>query len=148
MAKRGRKPLPKLKLVQGGKPKPLLVPKNVDTPPQGLPTAGQALWKNLVPELKRLGLLTPLDLPAFFGLCLSWGLVCDAATTLADEGYTVAGIDKTIKKHPALTMLNEQLTQFRLHCAEFGLTPSARERLRLLPEDEVDAMERLLTQRP
>jgi len=112
--------------------------------PPGLPKAGQQFWRALAPELKRLGLLGLKDMPAFYMCCLSWGLACNAAVVIEREGYTVAGTHGTEKKHPALTMLNEQMSQFRQYLSEFGLSPSAVQRLRLSPLAEESELEVLL----
>ena len=86
-----------------------------------MPPQGKVLWKQLAPALKKQGLLTPLRLPVFYGMCLAWGLVCDAAAVLQDEGYTVKGTHGTVKKHPVLTLLHEQLTQFRHYSRQLGI---------------------------
>ncbi len=68
----------------------------------------------------------------------------EAAAIIRQEGHTTLGDKMTLKKHPEVTILNEMLLQFRQWCSEFGLTPAARQRLQILPDTELDEMEKLL----
>lgn len=148
MATSGRKS--KLKLVPSGKtPKlPAEMPAALTRPPDGLPEAGKDLWKRAAPEFRRLGLLSPATLPGFYALCLTWGIAMDAAQTVRTDGLTIEGVNDTAKKHPAATILREFLSDFRMWCGEYGLTPSALQRLKILPQEELDAMEEVLNRRP
>lgn len=102
------------------------------------------LWNELAPRLRALGWLTPLDVPAFTLMCISWGTAQEAAAELADA-VTALGNRKQVKKHPAATILNEMLTQFRQFAAEFGITPLTRQRLRLPPSPKSETeLERLI----
>jgi P27 family predicted phage terminase small subunit len=141
----GRKPRPEFKVVEGGPTKPPKLPAKVNGAPNGLPQAGMDLWRSLAPELKRLGLLTPADLGAFAAMCVVWGEAMEAAAAVRSEGQTTVGDKGTLKKHPQMTILNEMLAQFRQWCAEFGLTPAARQRLRVLPEEEISELEEILS---
>ena len=108
-----------------------------------LPVQGRDLWDRLEPALKARKLLTELDYPAFYALCLCYGLAMEAAEKIQKEGHTVKGTYDTVKKNPHLTAFNENLRQFRQWCAEFGLTPTARERLGVdagRPADEMEAL--------
>ena len=112
--------------------------------PEWLPEKGRELWRLVAPEMQRLGLLTVADAPAFLVMCLCYGEAMDAAQKVKDEGHTTSSDRGGLKKHPEVTILNEMLAQFRQWCVEFGMTPAARQRLKLLPEEEIDDMEQLL----
>ncbi len=135
---KGRKP-GHLRLGRPGRPLTAIEPV-----PEDLPRKGQDLWERVAPKLSEMGLLTPVDIPAFHVMCMTYGLAFEAAEALAVDGLMTDGVHGTVKKHPAATILNEFLAQFRLWCAEFGLTPAARQRLQILPEEEIDDMEALL----
>ena len=117
---------------------------DVTAVPEWLPEQGRELWKLVSPELHRLGILTQADIPAFVVLCLCYGEAMKAAQAVRDQGHTTMGDKGALKKHPEVTILNEMLAQFRQWCVEFGMTPAARQRLKLLPEEEIDDMEQLL----
>lgn len=140
MGRQGRKP--RLRLVPGGKG--TSVDLDLSKVPAHLPRAGKDLWKGQGPKLQKLGLLKEKDAPAFYMLCLSWGLACDAAATVEREGHTVAGTHGTVKKHPALTILNEQLSHYRQYLSEFGMSPTSFQRLGLGAQGAEDDMEILL----
>ena len=149
---KGRKPRPmRLKLIQGGKPKKRRRKKPAKKTagkwakaPSVLPLKGKELWEQLGPELEKIGLLEPVDLPAFLAMCMVYGQAFEAADVVEADGQTTEGDRGTLKKHPQMTILNEMLQQFRQWCAEFGLTPAARERLDIPEVEEASDLEKLL----
>ena len=149
MGIRGRKPKPHgLRLLEANaKPKKTSArprPAGLETPPADLPKKGKELWKQLAPEMVRLGLLTELYAPAFQILCLAWAIAQEASQIVQKEGLTTLGDRGTLKKHPAVTMLNQTSQIFRQWCCEFGLTPSARTRVDIQEPEEPSEMEKLL----
>lgn len=149
---KGRKPRPRrLKLLQGGKSKKRRRKKRAKRKtgiwakaPDILPLKGAELWEQVGPELEKIQLLEPADIPAFLAMCMVYGQAFDAADAVEDDGQTTMGDKGTLKKHPQMTILNEMLQQFRQWCAEFGLTPAARERLEIPEIDEASELEKLL----
>lgn len=91
----------------------------------------------------------PSDRDSFKVLCEVYGLISDCMKTLDQEGLVVEGTGGAPKKHPASSVLNALLQQYRLLAAEFGLTPVSRERLGISPEfDEYREMEEWLFDKP
>lgn len=156
MGRRGPKPIPtSLKVLQGtarpedlrrNEPKPK--PVAPDKPPTWLPREAKKKWKELAPELERIGLLTAVDGPAFAMLLLHWALAVDAAKTLKKEGITTVDERGLPRKHPLLQVLRDNSQAFKQYAAEFGLTPSARARLDMAKDEEIDDFTEFLLNNP
>lgn len=149
MAVRGRKPKPTHLKVLSGNPgrRPLSEsepkPQPVAPPcPRWLPKDAKAKWKELAPELERLGLLTAVDGPAFAMTLLHYAIAVEAAKRINAEGITAVDERGLPRKHPLHQVLRDHSTSFRAYLAEFGLSPSSRVRLALPgQEDEGDEYE-------
>jgi len=101
--------------------------------PGWLAPEARRLWRSLAPELIRLGLLTPLDRAAFAGYCQLYARWRQAERVLAVEGETIPGHRGVLRKHPMLTVARQALELMRKFGEEFGLSPAARQRLRVKP---------------
>ena len=113
--------------------------------PRGrLAPAGQKLWKYLVPKLADLGVLTETDTAALEMLCLHYGMAVEAGKILREEGLTAIGAHGQTVKHPAVQILRDASTAFRMYAEQFGLTPSARSRIQVVMPEEPDELEQLL----
>jgi phage terminase small subunit len=126
MAKRGRPGKPTaLKLLQGdradriNRAEPLMPTGSVE-PPGWLEGYAAEQWAELAPILSRTGLLTEGDRPALAMLCQTY------------DAY---------RRNPADTKI---LESYRRLLVEFGLTPSARSRLKTTVEKPKDALEEFL----
>jgi P27 family predicted phage terminase small subunit len=136
MASPGPRPKPaRLRLLAGNaghrKPKNNPKPTPIATAcPSWLSPAAKRQWRELAPELERNGLLTSLDGPAFAVTLVTYDLARRAWAELERDGLTredrAHGGMKT--KHPAASIFGAMSNAFRMWCAEFGLTPSARAR--------------------
>lgn len=131
-----------LKVVKGSNlPKKPAPPNRSPVPelrcPSGLSPVARAYWKRHAANLAKRGLLMASDRDSFKVLCEVYGLISDCMKTLREEGLVVDG-KGGVKKHPASSVLNALLQQFRLLAAEFGLTPVSRERLGISPTFDQD----------
>jgi len=91
---------------------------------------GRNLWRSQAPSLIEAGVLTRWDVPAFQALCVSYGLMMQAAQELTEEGLKVpAERGGSSKKHPAHTVFRANSETFRKFAELFGLAPLARQRL-------------------
>ncbi|HEY3972334.1 MAG TPA: phage terminase small subunit P27 family [Candidatus Sulfotelmatobacter sp.] len=132
----------KLKAIQGNagkrkinhrEPKPTpgipLMPAHLAKDP-----VAKAKWKELVPILNRMGVLTTADgdgLAAYCALFSQW-VKCEAA--IRKLGMFTADVDETsglakIKQNPAVRVKADTLRLMRQFENEFGLTPAARSNL-------------------
>lgn len=141
----GRKPKPneikelagnpgKRPLNNSPKPRPV-APKM----PRGiLPPEARKLWREVVPKLERLGVVTEVDGPALLLMCLHYAMAVRAARTLKDAGITVRDTNGVERKHPALQILRDNSSAWRQYAEQFGLTPSARSRLNIPEPEDAD----------
>ncbi|MBO8169974.1 MAG: phage terminase small subunit P27 family [Thermoanaerobacteraceae bacterium] len=164
MGRPGKKPEPtKLKLIKGtekryineNEPRPQPIAPD---PPSWLPTEAKKAWKELAPELERLGLLTAIDGPAFTMLVLHWALAVQSYRQMKTDknrarkeglpvdkyGLTTIDERKLPRKHPLLQVLRDNSAAFRQYMAEFGLSPSSRSRISLPDPNDEDAFEEFL----
>jgi P27 family predicted phage terminase small subunit len=101
-------------------------------------------WRRIAPMLLRNHVLTEGDYMALANLCQAWatlkrlqGLLNDAPSLLVK---TPAGY---VQQTPLFSMINRQMTLVNRLCAEFGLTPSSRSRVKTAQgnSDEQDLMD-------
>jgi P27 family predicted phage terminase small subunit len=139
----GPKPKPtRLKKLQGNPGKRPLngrepKPKSAVKRPWGL---GQGLqrkfWDEHADELERIEILTGIDTAAFRLMAEHYSFAVQAARELHALGeLTVEGREGP-KKHPLVQVLRDNSQLFKSYAAEFGMTPSARTRLKLPDEAE------------
>lgn len=165
MGLRGPQPKPTvLKLLQGNPGKRPLQNDSWMQPEVGLPDAPAHLnrearkeWKRITPILLELGVLTKLDRSALAIYCQVWGRLVDLETALAarqalmkasgrdeSEAYmdrTPNGYRKQAVEIEMINALQKQVIQYQ---AQFGLSPSARVRIRPIAsaQGELPGLER------
>lgn len=119
MGTRGKKPTPREQKEQRGTVRPsreaaavLEFPKVDECPeaPAFLNEYGRDLWDQLAPMLYAQRILTLADLPALSHLCQLHGSIMDM-------------YDRRVEPTAA------ERSQLRMYLAEFGLTPSSRQRV-------------------
>jgi len=151
---KGPKPKPtNLKLLEGY-PGHHPINKNEPKPKQTIPgcprflsSAAKWEWKRILPELRRLGLLTIVDRTALAAYCQSWADYKEAIKFLKENGktYSVRGEGgRKYLAYPQVTMADRALKQIRAFCTEFGLTPSSRARMSMSGIEDDDEMENIL----
>lgn len=139
---RGRKPKPtNLKKLQGNpgkrainkrEPKPQTAVKR----PYGLGKGLQdRFWREHADEMNRLQILTGIDTAAFRLMAEHYAFAVQAAQELREEGLTVEGREGP-KKNPKSQIFRDNSMAFKSFATEFGMTPSARARLKLPEEAE------------
>jgi P27 family predicted phage terminase small subunit len=98
-------------------------------PPDFLPEEAAAEWARVVPELQRLQILKPLDRAALSAYCLIWQRMVDAQADIAAGNLTTHGSQGQLVEHPSVKVFIAASKELRAWCSEFGLTPSAENRL-------------------
>lgn len=96
-------------------------------------------WTEHASALEKMGRLTALDYPAFTRLAVSYGLMSEASRVLMQDGLTIVATERgkdVEKRHPAALVYQTQEMIVRQGFAEFGLTPSARSKMR--PGNDAD----------
>lgn len=112
-------------------------------PPSDLPPQLVPAWNEIAPRLLRNAVLTELDVGGLVQLLLARCFAVTAGRTLLEEGVVIQG-SKGERKHPAWQIYRDAQTAVRQWYCEFGMTPSARTRLPLGTDDELDELEKLL----
>jgi P27 family predicted phage terminase small subunit len=134
---RGRKPHPThLKLVKGNpRHRPLTdsepAPrKTLPEPPAELSGDARKEWDRVAPELYRMGLLTALDRSALAAYCQVYGRWVQAERGIAEGGLLSTTIKGNLIQNALVGIANKAMADMVRYAAEFGMTPSARTRLR------------------
>jgi P27 family predicted phage terminase small subunit len=112
--------------------------------PSHLSGVAREEWKRLAPKLFEAGLLTELDTTALAGLCEAQAMLLEARRKIAEEGMTVPGPGGVLRTSPWVRIANQALQQVRLFAGEFGMTPVARQRVKVVPPAPADDFEDLL----
>jgi P27 family predicted phage terminase small subunit len=86
-------------------------------------------WQRVGAELIAKELLTEVDLAAFTMYCLNVARVVAAEKAINADGLTVLS-PQGFKAHPAVAIARQCGIEVRKFSQEFGLTPSARTRVR------------------
>lgn len=117
---RGRKP----EAIMSGTGTVDAVPK----PPAWLSKDAKAEWRRVAPIIiTDRKTLTLADLASFASYCCAVGEIMEASRIISREGMTYQG-NSGPKKHPAVSIRTNAMTQARLFAAELGLTPVSRSR--------------------
>lgn len=156
MARTGRPPKPtSIKILEGnpGKgPLPQNEPKPVPIAPacpKWLNSEARKMWRQLAPELERLGVLTSVDGQAFAALCQAYGTWVQCERYMAKHGRTYEHVNTkgaaNIIERPESKIAHKALAEFRAMCSEFGITPASRTRIEVSATNSLeDEMELLL----
>lgn len=137
-------------MVRGRKPKPLGLriiegsgrPRGEDKTPCRASTSdvpaivaddryALEMWEEMSPEVERLGLLTLVDRNVFVQYCVEWSEYRTACEGVRAEGRTCMGGNGTPTTNPWVRIRKQSLDAFLKTASELGLTPGARERLKM-----------------
>jgi P27 family predicted phage terminase small subunit len=138
---RGRPPVPtRLKVLRGNPGKralnasePAPAPRRSLAPPAWLEGEAAAEWRRLAPKFARLGLLTEIDGEALSQYCVVWARWREAETALRKHGMVIAGSKGGPVLSPYVAIASRALSQMRAYLDGFGMTPSARTRVKTDP---------------
>lgn len=144
---RGRKPKPHNLRVIEGNPGKRSMSRDIPKPPvsAGLSAPshlngdGKRHWTEMARQLEVLGLLAAIDRGALAALCQAYGVWADAerrlkAYNLSEKGrkagaYLIETPSGAIIQHPLVTIARDARRDYLKASAEFGMTPSARQRV-------------------
>lgn len=110
--------------------------------PTYLGTYGIKEWERTGPLLVAAKMLTESDLPAFQAYCMNIDLMIEARLDIQANGMQVMGHRGWVR-NPAIAAFGQASTAIRGFVSEFGLSPSARSRIRI-PKDDQDVLGLLL----
>jgi len=106
--------------------------------PTWLDEEAKAAWRQVVPMLEGMGVLTKADGNALARYCRIWSRWRKAEDFIDEHGlvYPLKDDDgnvKCVQQWPQVSIANKLAQQLTRLEGEFGLTPSARARLQLAP---------------
>lgn len=104
-------------------------------PPGYLGEYGEKEWYRTGPALIKMRMLAESDLPAFQAYCMNIELMITSMLDIQENGLTIMGQRGRIK-NPAVVSFGQATTAIRGFVGEFGLSPSARSRIKVPTEDE------------
>ncbi len=139
----------RLKIIQGtAKPGRAKEPQpqpaaHLPTPP-GISKESQKLWKELAPELQRLGLLSTVDVPALIMTVVAGGVAMEAAKALRQQGLTRLDENKVERKNPHFQLFRDAAANYYRWASRFGLTPADRAGLNVPGSEEINSLEKFL----
>ena len=101
------------------------------------------IWRQLVPMLERMRVLTKADGMRLADLCNDAALYWECDAVIRTEGLTLKtynGEGKVMStvKHPLHSVMNAAQTRYSRSAARFGLTPAERNTLIAGPGDDDD----------
>jgi len=150
---KGRKPKPThLKLVTGNPGKRAINPaepkakRSRPSAPSHMSDKARETWGYVTGLLDRMGILTEVDALALEMLCEAYADFLAASATLKELGSdyyetTNQSGSTMYRAHPALAKKQDADRRIRGWLAEFGMTPSARSRVKADGEQEEDPAE-------
>jgi len=148
-----RKPKPvSLRVIEGNPGKRPLPAKKPAVPdkaampaPTGLSVTARKEWERVVPLLQEKGLLERVDEAGLHRYCEACARAAAADRFIHKHGVMIRG-ERGMVKNPACQIARDASAEMKAWCVEFGMTPSSRGRM-VLPEDEGDELERLISRR-
>ena len=112
-----------------------------DTAPNHLDDIGRALWRKLVPDLKKLGTIKQIDTVNLESFCSSYSTYRMAEENVAQQGIFAYTIDEEgikvvdfSKKNPAYSIMNDSIKTLKSLAADLGLSFDSRSG-QLVPSD-------------
>lgn len=143
----GRRPDPTApKLVKGNPGKRAINKKEpklkrlISPCPEHLDASGQVAWGRLTVLLDSMGVLTEADTFALERLCDCYTDILESRELIRRDGrtYTTESDGGTlIKTNPAVNQLRAAASQFKSYLVEFGLTPAARSKVKVIGEGQI-----------
>lgn len=139
----------------GKRKKKTTVPTNKNIPylvtPDHLSKTGKYWFKKLVDDFNQIGLIEQLDRLALELLVESYAEYRSHCKVVDEEGATykttATSGEIVIKANPAVAMKSDAWKRLKSMMEQFGMTPSARSKLDINFQEDVDPLEDFLSRR-
>jgi P27 family predicted phage terminase small subunit len=113
--------------------------------PKWLSKAARKIWKQTVPILVKMKVLTRADGEALGSYCQACARLAQAEAEVEKNGITVLTMKGEVKTNPAVTIADKAMKMKRVLGSDFGLAPASRARLKTEHGEETeDPMDLLL----
>lgn len=142
-------------MTRGPKPKPTALKKAAGNPgkrplnpaearpdpsrpnaPRWLGQAAKREWKRVASRLHQAGLLTYIDRSLLAAYCQAYGRWVEAELQLKTQPLVVISDKGNLYQNPWVGVARAAMTDMIKIAAEFGMSPSARSRIRVAPQAE------------
>lgn len=106
--------------------------------PRWLGQVAKACWKQIIPQLEHMGVLTRIDAQALVRYCVLWSRWVKAEQFIAEHGETYPlrdneGRVKCLQQFPQVAIAHRLSIALTKIESEFGMTPSSRTRIEVDP---------------
>lgn len=145
----GRRPIPtELKILRGNpghkplnhdEPKPAR-PDRVPPAPGYLSKEAKKEWRRVAGILHTTKILTEADLTALGAYCVIFARWLEAESKIKEQGFITKTVNGNDIQNPYLAIANRAQADLLKWSIEFGLTPSARVRLRAPADDDTPSL--------
>lgn len=123
-------------------------------PPSWLSERAETEWERMVPIMSEAGLLTGLDVAVMAGYCEAYAQFVEATAGMnsrprngnASRIKLVQRTNAGVRPNPLVKIRQDALVQMRNYMGELGLTPAARQKIRAEPQEEENALDKLLSE--
>ena len=150
----GRPPKPTQLKILHGNPGKRRLPENepqptteIPEPPEWLSDEARACWDRVTVELKAMGILHKADQETLVMYCEAWDAYVEAWRAVQQHGMIAYSESGSVYQHPAVGIKNKAAAMVLKMAQEFGLTPSARTRVKVMEKEKEDEFESLLRER-
>lgn len=116
--------------------------KKLPPAPMTLGKYGKREWDRTGPLLVKLKMLRETDLMAFESYCMNVEMMIEAKLDIDKKGLTILG-QRGWVRNPSIAAFGQATTAVRAFVGEFGLSPSARTRIKV-PTDDDETLEKLI----
>ena len=100
--------------------------------PKYLTDRARRIWRKFLPLIAETCVLTSADSIALGNLCQAYASMIEAQLELNRDGMVVISASTGWKnQHPLVSVVQQQMKIVNALCAQFGLTPVARNRMKL-----------------
>lgn len=126
----------KLKIIRGTNQKCRMNPDEaqpdpaIPSPPEHLSQTASVEWGRISQELYSLGLLSRIDRAALSAYCQVYGRWVEAENKIKEDGLVVTAPSGYAQQSAAVGIANKALELMHKYLTEFGMTPSARAKVR------------------
>jgi P27 family predicted phage terminase small subunit len=107
------------------------VPFDLAEPPEDLDETAKEFWREAVPTLMGVGLLSTVDKAALEMLSTQYARAKQAAKVIREQGHLAHGSTGQLTEHPSIRTERDAALTFLRFAEQYALTPVARTRLGL-----------------
>lgn len=102
--------------------------------PVWLDDIARAEWERVIPELERMGVMTPVDSMLLASYCRAYSQWVKCELQVEADGLMIAGPQGNPVLHPAARHAAKLLQEVRKAASEFGFSPASRSRVNAPPK--------------